>query len=90
MRSLRPGNFFPAIWFQLRVFLNFLKSLVAVVSGNAIYFFLLVPVLPHGARHRPFHFDLGLVLDAWICLVIYGVLSLVHRSKGREVRRSSE
>jgi lysylphosphatidylglycerol synthetase-like protein (DUF2156 family) len=71
------------------VFLNFVKSLIAVVSGNAIYFFLLLPVLPHGARHRPFHFDLGLMLDAWICLVIYGVLCLALRRKGHEAGRSS-
>ncbi|MGD0975599.1 MAG: hypothetical protein ABR866_16045 [Candidatus Korobacteraceae bacterium] len=71
------------------MFLNILKSLIAVVGGNAIYFFLLLPVLPHGARHRYLHFDLGLVLDAWICLVIYGVLSLVRRRKGRETGRSS-
>jgi hypothetical protein len=71
------------------VFLNFLKSLIAVVSGNAIYFFLLLPVLPHGARHRPFHFDLGLVVDAWICLVIYGVLSFALRGKGRQAGPSS-
>jgi hypothetical protein len=71
------------------VFLNLVKSLIAVVSGNAIYFFLLLPVLPRDARHRPFHFDLGLALDAWICLVIYGVLCLAVRRKGREAGRSS-
>ena len=71
------------------MFLNFLKSLIAVVSGNAIYFFLLLPDLPRGARHRYLHFDLGLALDAWICLVIYGVLSLALRRKGRETGRSS-
>jgi hypothetical protein len=71
------------------VFRNFLKSLIAVISGNAIYFFLLLPILPGGARHRPFHFDLGLVLDAWICLVIYGILSLARRRKRRETGRSS-
>jgi len=71
------------------VFLNFLKSLIAVVSGNAIYFFLLLPVLPRGARHRPYHFDLGLLLDAWICLVIYGILSLALRRKDRETGSTS-
>ena len=71
------------------MFLNFLKSLIAVVSGNAIYFFLLLPVLPRGARHRPYHFDLGLLLDAWICLVIYGILSLALRRKDRETGSTS-
>lgn len=64
-----------------------LKSLIAVVSGNVVYFFLLLPVLPHSARHRPLHFDLGLILDAWICLVIYGALSLLLREKTRKRTR---
>lgn len=68
--------------------LNFLKSLIAVTSGNALYFFLLSPLLPGIARHRPFHFDLGLILDAWICLVIYGILELALKRWNREAGRS--
>jgi hypothetical protein len=52
--------------------------LIAVVVGNAIYF-LLMPRMPRLARHTTFKFDLGLVVDFWICLVIYGLLELFKR-----------
>jgi hypothetical protein len=62
---------------------NFLQSLIAVISGNAIYFLLLVPYLPPVARHRMSKIDLGLLLDFWICLVIYGLLELLVRRRKR-------
>jgi hypothetical protein len=74
-------NFFAPAWFQWQVLRNFLKSLVAVVSGNCLYFFLLMPALPVSARHNPFKLNLGLVLDAWICLVIYGVIEMALRRR---------
>jgi hypothetical protein len=58
-----------------------LRALAAVVAGNAVYFCLLAPRLPVAWRHRPFAFDLGLVLDFAICLLILGVL-------GRFIRKS--
>ena len=61
---------------------NFWQSLVAVVAGNAIYF-LLMPKMPRSARHTTFRFDLGLVVDFWICLVIYGLLELLKRRRRR-------
>jgi ABC-type uncharacterized transport system permease subunit len=70
------------------VLLNFLKSLVAVVSGNVVYFFVLSPLLPVRAHHTPLHLDLGLVLDAWICLVMYGLIELGVRRRKRQARRS--
>ena len=57
---------------------NFWQSLIAVVVGNAIYF-LFMNHLPRPARHTTFKFDLGLVVDFWICLVIYGLLELLKR-----------
>ncbi len=65
---------------------NFWQSLIAVVVGNAIYL-LPMPELPHRARHTTFRFDLGLVVDFWICLVIYGLLELFKR--WRASRRES-
>jgi hypothetical protein len=56
---------------------NFTKSLIAVLAGNAAYFLLLVPRLPASARHRAFDFDLGLLIDFWVCLVIYGLIELL-------------
>lgn len=63
-----------------------LKQLAAVVAGNLIYFFLLMPLLPPVARHTPGRYDLGLLVDFWICVVVYGVIELVVR-KCRHQRR---
>jgi len=65
---------------------NFLQSLVAVLLGNAIYF-LAMPHLPSAARHAWNRLDLGLALDFWICLVIYGVLEMMKRSRRRRAPR---
>ncbi|MBZ5514729.1 MAG: hypothetical protein LAN62_07770 [Acidobacteriia bacterium] len=54
---------------------RWLKSLIAVVAGNALYFSL-SPYLPPGARHEPFALDWGVVVDFWVCLSIYGLLDL--------------
>ncbi len=56
---------------------NFVKSLIAVLAGNAAYFLLLAPRLPAAARHRAFDFDLGLLIDFWLCLVAYGLIELL-------------
>ncbi len=66
---------------RARLLPNFLKSLVAVLAGNAVYFLLVDPHLPSNARHQLFQFDLGLIIDAWICLIFFGVIELVLRWK---------
>jgi hypothetical protein len=58
---------------------NFFTSLAAVVLGNCIYF-LIMPHLPTPAQHQWKRIDLGLVVDFWICLALYGVLSFFFRS----------
>ena len=60
---------------------NFLKSLVAVVLGNAIYFLLIMPLLPAAGRHGIARIDLGLVIDFWVCLVVFGLIELLRRRK---------
>jgi hypothetical protein len=55
------------------------KTLVAVLGGNFLYFVVLFPLLPPEARHRPSRLDWGLLIDFWICLAIYGLLSLRRR-----------
>jgi ABC-type uncharacterized transport system permease subunit len=60
---------------------NFLKSLVAVVVGNAIYFLLIMPLLPAAGRHGIARIDLGLVIDFWVCLVVFGVIEVVVRKR---------
>ena len=59
---------------------NFLQAFLAVVLGNAVYF-LLAPSFPPVARHRPLHFDLGMALDFWFCLVAYGLIRTARRWK---------
>ena len=51
---------------------NFLQSLIAVLVGNLVYF-LIMPYLPPAARHVH-KYDLGVVVDFWICLVIFGLI----------------
>ncbi len=60
------------------------RALVAILSGNAFYFYFLAPRLPEWIRHRPFAFDAGLLLDFLICLAIYlGFGRLASRRAGR-------
>ncbi len=60
------------------------RALVAVVFGNAFYFYWLAPRLPDWIRHRPFAFDAGLLLDFVVCLAIYlGLGWLASRKAGR-------
>jgi hypothetical protein len=53
--------------------MNFVQSLIAVVGGNLVYF-ALMPHLPPAARHHPPHFDLGVIVDFWFCLVFLGAI----------------
>lgn len=68
---------------------NFLQALIAVVAGNAVYF-LLLPYFPVAARHRTFHYDLGLVVDFWFCLVAFGIVKMVAQWRARRRRTSSQ
>ncbi|HXY15932.1 MAG TPA: hypothetical protein VEI26_15655 [Terriglobales bacterium] len=55
---------------------NFLHALVAVVAGNVIYF-VLERHLPVRAHHSPFKIDLGMAVDFWFCLVVFGIIKTV-------------
>ncbi len=55
---------------------NFVQALIAVLGGNIAYF-LLMPYLPSRAKHFPFRIDLGLVVDFWFCLVVFGLIKTV-------------
>jgi hypothetical protein len=61
-----------------------LKQCVAILLGNVLYFFILMPHLPASGRHQPFRMDLGLLVDAWVCLVLYGVIEWLDRKWRRE------
>jgi len=58
-----------------------LKSLAAVLIGNAIYFLAVMPMMPPRGRHTPFRLDLGLLIDFWICVAVYGALEIAWRWK---------
>ena len=63
--------------------INFLHALIAVLVGNALYF-LLERYLPARAHHSPFRLDLGMLVDFWFCLVVFGVIKTVT---GRRAQR---
>lgn len=69
--------------------LNLLKSLISVVGGNLLYFFVLAPHLPQSGRHMPFRMDLGLVIDFWVCLVMYGLVEVFWRRRKKRMASKS-
>ena len=63
---------------------KWIKAIVAVLGGNAIYF-AVSPHLPPAAQHHAWVVDLGTVVDFWFCLLVYGLLelgSLFYRPRG--------
>jgi hypothetical protein len=64
---------------------HFIHSLVAVLGGNALYFGL-ARFLPPRAQHVAFRFDLGMVVDFWFCLVVFGVVKTLA-GRGRDSGR---
>jgi len=65
-----------------------MKSLVAVVTGNILYYFVLMPLLPPAGHHKPGELDLGLLVDFWLCLVILGIIELFMRVRARRATRT--
>jgi len=61
-----------------------LKQLIAIVAGNLLYFFVLMPHLPPVGRHHPDRLDLGLLVDFWVCVVMYGLIELLDRKWRRD------
>jgi len=52
--------------------------------GNAIYFLLVSPHMPEAARHHRFAIDIGLVIDFWVCLVVYGLLLSIGKKRTKK------
>ena len=57
---------------------DLLQALLAIILGNMGYFMLL-PSLPQVARHQPFHFDVGVIVDFWFCVVAYGLIRTARK-----------
>ena len=70
-RRSRPRRPAPPAWVDM---------LGAILLGNALYFLLLLPLLPQAWRHQRFVLDAGLGLDFLLCLGLYGLARLL-RSK---------
>jgi hypothetical protein len=52
------------------------EYLVAILIGNAIYYFSLVPHLPDALRHQGFQMDWGVGVDFLVCVAVYGLIRL--------------
>jgi hypothetical protein len=55
---------------------RWLEYLIAILLGQAIYYFSLVPHLPHSLQHQGFQIDLGMLLDFMVCVGVYGLIRL--------------
>lgn len=52
---------------------NFRRSLLAVLTGNLIYY-LIWRFLPSEAQHHLYQLDWGLAVDFCFCLACYGII----------------
>lgn len=55
---------------------RWIEYLLAILLGNAIYYFSLQPHLPAVWRHPGSNIDLGLFLDFLVCVSVYGLIRL--------------
>jgi hypothetical protein len=53
---------------------RWLEYLIAILIGNAIYYFSLTPHLPPVLRHQNFQMDWGVAVDFAVCVVVYGLI----------------
>jgi hypothetical protein len=61
---------------------RWLEYLIAILFGNAIYYFSLFPHLPQSLQHQGFEMDAGVFVDFVVCVAIYGLIRLgayLHR-----------
>jgi len=62
---------------------RWVEYLIAIIAGNGIYFAVLHTWLPAALQHRPFGFDLGLLIDFACCVLVYGAIRLGSRHARR-------
>jgi hypothetical protein len=53
---------------------RWVEYLIAILLGNAIYYFSLVPHLPDSLRHQGFDMDWGVLVDFVVCVCVYGLI----------------
>ena len=64
---------------------RWLKYLIAIVMGNAVYF-AVQSHLPPAAQHHTFRPDLGTVVDLWFCIAVYGLMEFLITRANRKPR----
>ncbi len=64
---------------------RWVEYLIAILAGNGIYFAVLHPSLPPALQHRPFGFDVGLLIDFASCVLVYGAIRLGSRHARRSI-----
>ena len=69
---------------------RWVEYLIAILAGNGIYFAVLHPALPPALQHKPFGFDLGLLIDFTCCVLVYGAIRLGTRHAHRARPDSGE
>jgi hypothetical protein len=62
---------------------RWVEYLIAILAGNGIYFAVLHPSLPPALQHKPFGFDVGLLIDFVCCVLVYGAIRLGTRHAHR-------
>jgi hypothetical protein len=65
---------------------RWIKYAFSVVLGNALYF-LFARHLPAAARHQSSRVDIGLFIDLWICVAVYGLVELLAFVHSRRKER---
>lgn len=55
---------------------RWIEYLIAILLGNAIYYFSLQPHLPPVWRHPGAKIDPGLFLDFMVCVGVFGLIRL--------------
>jgi hypothetical protein len=58
---------------------RWVEYLAAILIGNAIYYFSLVPHLPAPLRHQGPQVDWGMGVDFLVCVGVYGLIRLGSR-----------
>jgi hypothetical protein len=66
---------------------RWIQYTVAILAGNAIYFWFLFPSLSPGLQHQPLKLDAGLALDFLCCLAVYAVIRLGASHARRQIER---
>ena len=55
---------------------RWLEYLAAILLGQLIYYFSLMPHLPDALRHHGSDIDLGMLVNFFVCLAVYGLIRL--------------